>query len=169
MVCNELINIFRSNPQLHERYDNNAKPNFTQLNFTANRNLEPVVHDYLVGTSMNLLRDYREIVPETDYWPKKYAFEEFRIKHYTDNGIDQFEWHVDSISLSTSKRFLAFFWYLNDVEEGGTTEFPNIEMSIVPKQGRAFIFPPLWLYPHKGSLVKKGEKFLLSSYLHYAE
>lgn len=167
-VCDELIEIFRNNTHLHERYDNAARPNFTQLNYTKHFRIG-VVHDYLVYAGMQVVKKYRDVVPETFYWPKQFSFEEFRIKHYTSNGIDQFDMHVDSISNETAKRFLVFFWYLNDVEEGGTTEFPQLQMVVKPVKARCFMFPPMWLFPHKGSLVTKGEKFLLSSYLHYSE
>jgi hypothetical protein len=168
-VCDDLVRIFRENPQLHERYDNVGKPNFTQLNFTQNRELADVIHSYMVQSSVLLLEEYKTKVPETAFWPKKYGFEEFRIKHYKEGGEDRFDMHVDAISTTTAKRFFAFFWYINDVQEGGYTYFPQISKHIEPKKRRAFMFPPLWTYPHAGEPVIKGEKFLISSYLHYAD
>jgi hypothetical protein len=58
-------------------------------------------------------------------------------------------------------------WYLNDVEEGGSTEFTEFELEIQPKVGSLLIFPPFWMFPHKGNLLKTGKKYLLSTYLHY--
>ena len=58
-------------------------------------------------------------------------------------------------------------WYLNDVEEGGSTEFTEFELAIQPKAGSLLIFPPFWMFPHKGNLLKTGKKYLLSTYLHY--
>lgn len=169
-VCDEMVSLFRTNPHLYERYDQNARPNFTQLNLTKHQMIHPVIHDYIMGMSFSLLNEYKSKLPdETAYWPEKYAFEEFRIKHYQANGIDEFDTHVDAISNSTAKRFLVFFWYLNDVEEGGHTDFPLLNISNAPKKGSVFMFPPMWLFPHRGCPVIKGEKFLLSSYLHYAE
>ena len=56
-------------------------------------------------------------------------------------------------------------WYLNDVENGGETEFLNV--SIKPKAGTLVVFPPLWMFPHKGNAPISGSKYLLSTYLHY--
>lgn len=169
LVCDTLIDVFRQNTHLHERYDNNKKPNFTQLNFTKNKTLAPDIHDYLVYAGKGILGLYKKQVPESSYWPNKVVFEDFRIKHYASNGRDEFDMHVDAISESTAKRYLVFFWYLNDVEEGGTTEFPQLNVIVQPKKARCLMFPPMWLFPHRGAPVTKGEKFLLSSYLHYAE
>ncbi|BCU94503.1 MAG: hypothetical protein CM15mV5_1640 [uncultured marine virus] len=46
-----------------------------------------------------------------------------RIKKYTKNTEDQFAPHVDVGDHASAKRFLAFLVYLNDVEEGGETNF----------------------------------------------
>ena len=169
-VCDELIEIFNTNSSFHERYDNDKIPNFTQLNLMSNNLISSFMRNHLVHKSFEIVREYRERLPdETKFWPKKFGFEEFRIKHYKANGVDEFDMHVDAISNSTAKRFLVFFWYLNDVEEGGNTDFPYLNISVKPKKGSVFMFPPMWLFPHKGCPVTKGEKYLLSSYLHYGE
>jgi hypothetical protein len=36
------------------------------------------------------------------------------------------------------------------------------------KCGRLVMFPPLWMYPHKGSVPISGAKYIMSSYLHYS-
>merc|ERR1712228_873279 len=39
-------------------------------------------------------------------------------------------------------RILTFFLYLNDVEEGGETAFPELNgLKVIPKKGKALIFP----------------------------
>lgn len=168
-ICDDIIKLFNDHTELHERYDNDKKPNFTQFNFTKNKHLNLNLHKEICELALQCIDEYKKTVPETEYWPPKYSFEEFRIKHYKGDSIDQFDTHVDAISNSTAKRFFVFFWYLNDVEEGGETEFPFLAFKIKPKKGSLFMFPPMWLYPHSGKPVIKGEKFLLSSYLHYGE
>jgi hypothetical protein len=168
-ACNLLIDIFENNPEYHERLDRDRRPNFTQLNFTRNIHLDPDLHDVLVNSAMMIFRQYGKSIRETAFWPKKFGFEEFRIKRYRGNSIDEFDTHTDATSLETSKRFIAFFWYLNDVEEGGETEFTSMGISIKPEQGKVIVFPPMWMFPHKGNKVIRGEKYLLSSYLHYGE
>ena len=163
--CDRALDFYNYNPNLHERYDNDKKPNFTQVNFTRNRNLDFDLHDYFVSKAQEYVAEYRSKLYDTNFFPEEYGFEEFRIKHYMNNGIDQFDTHVDSASMHSAKRFLAFFWYLNDVELGGETVF--MDTAIRPKKGRLVIFPPFWMFPHKGAAPISDEKFLISSYLNY--
>lgn len=166
-VCDYLIKFFHKNENLHQRYDEDKRPNFTQFNFTANRHLNPVLHKKVVDSALSAIAEYKEKVPEAEFWQQNYGYEEFRLKYYRKNTEDQFDTHVDAIDMDSSLRFLAFFWYLNDVDEGGETQFTNFDLTIKPKKGRLFMFPPLWLYPHKGNISISHDKYLLSSYLHF--
>jgi len=38
----------------------------------------------------------------------------------------------------------TFYLYLNDVEEGGETEFPRLGMQVKPKTGRAVLWPSIF-------------------------
>lgn len=63
---------------------------------------------------------------------------------------------------------MTFFLYLNDVEEGGGTHFNDLNLTIVPKKGRAVIWPNVlnnfpevmeeWTF-HEAMPVIKGQKF----------
>ena len=106
-------------------------------------------------------------IPLGPDFPAKYAFEEFRIKRYREDSDDAFIDHVDVGDHNSARRFLVCFLYLNDVEEGGTTDFPKIHHEITPKCARILVFPPNWMYRHAGRPVTKGTKYILGSYLHY--
>lgn len=167
-ICEELIAMYKANPHLHIRYDDDGFPNMTQLNFTRNRTIHPVLHDYLVQHALKCIDQYRKDVPETRFWPKNFAFEEFRIKYYTPGGHDRFDEHIDSNDLISAKRFMIFFWYLNN-PRGGETVITNMNIHYEPSIGKLLMFPPFWMYPHEGRPPIDGDKYLLSSYLHYSE
>lgn len=98
------------------------------------------------------------------------GIEGIRMKKYEANDKDQFGWHADVGDAASSRRQLAMFTYLNDVEEGGETVFKGIsgEDAIVkPKRGRTVIFPPNFMFPHKGLKPVSGPKYLISQYIHY--
>jgi len=166
--------MYNACPQFHVRYNDNGYPNMTQFNFTRNRNLHPKLHEHLIERALNALDLYRKDVPEAKFWPEKFAFEEFRIKHYSDGRdhpsrleIDRFDEHVDSNDLISGKRFLIFFWYLNTPVSGGKTVITNMNIHYDAIKGKLLMFPPFWMYPHAGEPVLKGDKYLLSSYLHF--
>ena len=107
-------------------------------------------------------------------WPDTYGYEAVRIKRYLTNDYDRFDPHVDVMNQETAKRFLSFFIYLNDVEEGGETQFVNINKpgtfipyTVEAKRGRLLMFPPTWQYYHAGLKPISGKKYLLHSYCHY--
>jgi prolyl 4-hydroxylase len=166
-ICQFLVDLFEQVPDKHERYDNDGKPNFTQFNLTENCKLTPEierVHNHLIKKTLEYKDKYYEFI-DSRVFPKDHAFEQFRIKKYNPGGTDQFDTHVDVIDHATARRFLSFFWYLNDVEVGGHTRFSD--MSIEPKHGTLLVFPPLWMFPHKGEPVISGPKYIISTYLHY--
>jgi hypothetical protein len=99
--------------------------------------------------------------------PQLHGFEEIRIKKYRPNENERFDTHVDVGDHRSAKRFLAIFCYLNDVDEGGETEFPTLSISIKPKAGRVLIFPPMWMFPHTGMAPLSNNKYIIGTYLHY--
>jgi len=108
------------------------------------------------------------------FFPEKMGFEDLRIKRYDANGIDQFGWHADVGNYASARRFLVMFFYLNDVEEGGETEFQFSgdyskvpDFTVKPKRGRIVVFPPMWMFPHRGCMPISGSKYILSTYAHY--
>jgi hypothetical protein len=166
-VCKFLINFFDENEELHERIDNDRKPNFTQLNLTKNSKLSDNVekiHNTLIRKTIEYKEKYYKFIDKRCF-PEKNAFEQFRIKKYQNNGSDVFDAHVDVTDSSSSIRFLSFMWYLNDVNEGGETEF--LDLVIKPESGKLLVFPPLWMFPHRGNCPKSNPKYILSTYLHY--
>lgn len=166
-ICNKIINIFNENIKYQQEYDNNGTPKFTQLNFTQHKDIDETFHTELTTYMIQAVKLYMSNVPETRFWIPGFSYEQLRIKHYKNNNEDQFDYHIDAANSDTCKRFLAFFWYLNDVEEGGETEFINLDVKVKPKAGRLVMFPPLWMYPHKGHKPISNDKYLLSSYLHF--
>lgn len=166
-ICNYLITFFDSNESIHEKITNDKKPNFTQLDLSecASKNSElESVHNFLVHTTIQYKNEYYSFI-DSRCFPEDNAFEHFRIKRYLNNGDDAFDTHVDVKDLSTCKRYLSFMWYLNDVESGGNTVF--YDYKIQPKAGTLVVFPPMWMYPHKGEEPISGSKYIMSTYLHY--
>lgn len=166
-TCKTLIDLFESSDKLEKLSDDGA-PNFTQYNLTKylsdHDSSIKNIHDNLIRTVFKSRDEYYRYIDKRCF-PEKHAFEQFRIKRYLNNGEDRFDTHVDVYTYETARRFLSFFWYLNDVDQGGETEF--YELTIKPKTGTMVVFPPLWLFPHKGNPPISGNKYLLSTYLHY--
>jgi hypothetical protein len=80
-----------------------------------------------------------------------------------------YHWHIDGGSHSFSHRQLVAVWYLNDVEgPGGETEFRYQEVAIRPRTGKLILFPPFWTHEHRGVTLKKGVKYLATTWVVFA-
>ena len=166
-MCDSLIEIFESHSDKQERIEKNNTPNFTQFNLTENiqlSNKAEQIHKFLIVKVFEYKKKYYEFV-DSRCFPSEHAFEQFRIKRYLNDGNDMFNTHVDVTDYESSRRFLSFLWYLNDVDDGGETIFADLE--IKPKTGRMIVFPPLWMFPHTGKPPIGNSKYILSTYLHY--
>jgi hypothetical protein len=75
-------------------------------------------------------------------------------------------WHIEH-SRGFEMESRAFVWsvYLNDVKEGGETEFLHFSKRVKPKKGRIVIWPAGFPYLHRGNPPISNEKYLLTSWM----
>ena len=64
-------------------------------------------------------------------------------------------------------RTLLFIIYLNDVEEGGETDFYYQGKSIKPKAGTMIIAPCGFTHTHRGNIPVSSDKYVLTSWMLY--
>lgn len=77
-------------------------------------------------------------------------------------------WHCERAGLKHSNRILVWMVYLNDVTDGGETEFFYQKHWEEPKQGKLLIWPSDWLYLHRGVSSPTQTKYVLTGwFVHY--
>jgi hypothetical protein len=165
-VCDDLVDFFERNPEHHEMVRLEGHRQFAQVNLQ--------MHEEWNGFSDVLTEKFKEYIEvycddcnvTNMMFPQQFAFEMYRMKRYLPNGIDEFHDHVDVGNLDSARRFLVFFLYLNE-PEGGTTDFPQYNISVKPKKGSMLMFPPLWTHLHAGRKPINLPKYIIGSYLHY--
>jgi hypothetical protein len=75
-------------------------------------------------------------------------------------------WHLEhSSGFNNEPRAFVYSVYLNDVEEGGETEFLHFSKRVKPKKGRIVIWPAAFPYVHRGNPPLSGEKYILTSWM----
>ena len=92
----------------------------------------------------------------------------FNIQKYDEGGHFR-NLHAERTSLNTLHRVLAWMTYLNDVPEGGETEFPMFGLKVKPEKGKTLIWPAEWTHAHIGTVVKRGNKYITTGWLHYPD
>ncbi len=89
----------------------------------------------------------------------------FQIQHSTEGQY--YKWHQDGFFKQC--RVITAIWYLNTLNEdqGGTTDFTiNKKLHRVrPEVGKLLLFPATWTYPHRGDIVKKGDKYIITAFV----
>jgi len=171
-LCDDLINKFDSTKDLVLR-DSSWKQDyksFKELNLTTHAEFADE-QAMFYSITKRMLEFYAEKT-SVEFFPEQIGMEEVRMKRYDANQKDQFGWHTDVGDYPSARRFLVMFYYLNDVIEGGETVFKDNfgsqkELKVQPKRGRMVMFPPMWMYPHKGMQPISGSKYIVSTYLHY--
>ena len=90
--------------------------------------------------------------------------------------VQEFKAHFDYFSdqhpSSQNNRISTLVLYLNDVEEGGETTFPNLGITCTPTKGAAVYFEYFYNNPklneqtlHSGEPVIRGEKWVATQWM----
>lgn len=169
-LCARLVEQFGRHDGQHQRQQMPGVRCFDEWSLgaaaTADGLLEPLLQG-VMRVAESAAERYRADVGVGPYdWPDAYRWEHVRIKRYP-RGQGYFDDHVDVRNRASSCRFLAFLFYLDDVDEGGRTEFRELGSWAEPVAGRVLVFPPTWMFPHRGSMVPHADKHIMSTYLHY--
>jgi len=77
------------------------------------------------------------------------------------------EWHYESSGREHSRRLLNYQIYLNDVKEGGETEFLYYSRREKPKAGTLLIYPCSFTHTHRGNPPLSNEKYILNGWIEF--
>lgn len=130
----------------------------------------------LSGSKDKIVKAIEERIARLTFFPASHA----EMMHVIRYEVGQeFRPHHDfynyvSPSIVGGQRIATFLMYLNEPEEGGTTEFPVLKLSVKPKKGSALLFFNTKLDEksterdtlHAGAPVIKGHKWVATKWLH---
>ncbi|HEY2679347.1 MAG TPA: 2OG-Fe(II) oxygenase [Steroidobacteraceae bacterium] len=166
-LCAQMIDSFEKLARHHTRNGRGVMPqlgqsSWTELNVSKVADADTV--GFFRGQIFQYLDRYNAQLKLTLPVPPRERLENLRIKRYFAEDGDQFQTHFDALDY-TSNRYLVFIWYLNDVAQGGETDFPDLGVRIGAKAGRLLVFPPYWMFQHAGLPPKSNDKYIISTYL----
>lgn len=91
------------------------------------------------------------------------------LQKYLQSSGGYHHWHSEiypqNASCETLHRALLFQFYLNDVQEGGETEFYYQKRKVEARQGRLIIAPAGFTHSHKGHVSRSGDKYVATSWI----
>jgi hypothetical protein len=85
----------------------------------------------------------------------------------TEVGQGYHIWHSESGNRDNSTRILAWTLYLNDVEEGGETEFLYYPKRVKPKAGTLVLWPAGFTHTHRGNPPLSNTKYIATGWIEF--
>ena len=85
----------------------------------------------------------------------------------TEKGQGYHVWHCEKNSGRNNNRVLSWILYLNDVEEGGETEFIHYSKRFKPMKGSLLVFPAHFTHVHRGNPPLSGTKYIATGWHQY--
>jgi hypothetical protein len=76
-------------------------------------------------------------------------------------------WHAENLDRDSSSRITAFMLYLNDVDEGGETEFLFESLRVKPTKGTLLIWPASYTHVHRGNPPLSGVKYVATAWTQF--
>lgn len=167
-LCTRMIDSFNGLSRFHEPNGRTARAGledsaWTEINVT--RLSEPTLQGFFrERISRSLARYNADIGLAPIAIPDSPKTADLILKRYRPDADECFQTHFDSVH-DVANRYLVFLWYLNDVQDGGETEFPQLGVKVSARAGRLLMFPPYWMYQHAGLAPRSSDKYILSTYL----
>ena len=172
--CKKAIKLFEDQQKFNNTMDRISFENSSILEkkdrqYFAKTNEFGVWFNHLKPLLFNFDMALKDYITKTGI-KKSYDNKDF---HYTEIKIQKtlptegyHLWHIEhGEGYEQEPRVLVYTIYLNDVEEGGETEFLHFSKRIKPKTGRIVIWPAAFPYVHRGNPPLSGKKYILTSWL----
>jgi hypothetical protein len=86
----------------------------------------------------------------------------------TEVGEGYHQWHHEDDSPENMRRLLTFILYLNDVPEGGETEFLYYPKRVNAEMGKMVVWPAGFPHAHRGNPPISNVKYILTGWIEYS-
>jgi len=114
---------------------------------------------------INGFEKYAQEYPFIDELPRTQIHEGIKIQKYNPNESYS-QLHCESMGADLH-RVLAWMIYLNDVTDGGETEFPSQDKKFQPRCGDVLFWPAHFTHPHRGIISKTQVKYIATGWTVY--
>lgn len=182
-VCDKVIECFHKAKETGETWDgyvgggvnNDAKKSrdwslqFSQLPEAQEvfKKIHQIYLDYLIPIYTNGFPHQEKIQGDYLFKCASTYYELVQVAHYEKNIGHYNGWHCEHGDWNFCKRLFIQLIYLNDVLEGGETEFLYADLKVKPKKGTLVIHPAGFPYFHKAHVPKSNDKYIIVGVLSY--
>lgn len=143
-------------------------------------------HPFLLTGAVSLMKQvapgqfdsisYEDVIAMPDdaiagYLNMVYRIGSVNMQKYPKGEGGYFHWHSETFPSphdphqDSLHRVVLWMFYLNDVTEGGETDFYFQELSSKPKQGTLVIAPAGFTHAHRGNKPISNDKYIFTSWI----
>ena len=173
--CNTFIQWFEDHPELQEygkAYGGEVDDQRNEVVLHRKKDLQ--IYPHPEDPISHLMSKY--ILGVWDAYSKMYPVptgqplcaRDYSIRVYKQND-GWFKEHVDQSAGPNVTRIFGIVLFLNDVEEGGETNFTDLNICVKAKRGRIVIFPCNYLFKHEGCMPVSGDKYAITSFINFVD
>lgn len=166
-VCDKVINYFDLSDE--------KKPGLVKegINETKKKSTDVVLQDpnlfkTYAAELQKVFDEYIKVYPYVNEYSPWGVVEAVNIQRYLPfEGF--YKWHTERIGADCKQanRHLVFMTYLNDIADGGETEFLYQNIKVKPEKGLTLVWPADWTFTHRGCVSKTETKYILTGWASY--
>ena len=174
--CKSLIDFYEDN----KKYHNDGAMGLGKVDHKKKKCTEMYISSDAIHPENEYFNNLdRALNDSVDKYVKQYPFlgtvspwilsETFNIKKYLPSEA-YFKTHCEMSGApdkSASRRMLVWMVFLNDVTDGGETEFPTQCKKIAPRAGDVVLWPAYWTHPHHGLPSNSQIKYISTGWFSY--
>jgi hypothetical protein len=168
-LCDQLIEYHKASPYKQPGIILKGKVDkiSTDVGINPSQYEHPTVLEYLKELQ-EILEKYIKKYPKSNYYAPFQIRENINIQHYKpDEGY--LAWHTERFNATAPyvNRHLVFMTYLNDVDNGGGTEFYHQKLITKARKGKTLIWPADWTHTHRGIVSPTEEKYIITGWYNF--
>jgi prolyl 4-hydroxylase len=127
---------------------------------------------YNHSVTQYVLQKIENLTSISDLYAENLQLLQYDVGQFYQEHHDYIEHDVDCLH---GVRILTVYLYLNDVDKGGGTNFPQLGVTVMPKRGRVLLWPSVlndnpnrkdFLTNHQALPVEKGIKYAANGWVH---
>ena len=172
-LCKEIIRFFDENKGLQKKGTTALGTNYTNKKTTdISINPNELKNDKYKCFNSYIDELYKCFIDYQLQWPflksivKNVDIGTFNVQKYS-KGDHFSQIHSERSNLKSSNRLFAWMTYLDNVEDGGTTNFLHYGIKIKPEIGKTLIWPAEWTHAHSGEILGNGEKHIITGWMNF--
>ena len=173
-VCTDLIKYFENTPN---KIPGSLYLKGEEVGVDKKQKLSTDVPISPKNKDKEILNYYKELTKATEEYKKKYKYcdvqqdgwgitEGWNLQKYEPKE-GYFIKHYERFGFLTVYRHLAFMTYLNDVRDGGETEFVYQKLKIKPETGLTLLWGCDWTFTHRGITSPTETKYIATGWYSY--